>query len=277
MITIKNISRCVKGKTAVAVVNTNILLKKVTCIIGQSGSGKTSLIKLLTGLVKPSRIDAGIEASIAFNFKDETIDIVKDGSKGLKKLRKKCRLIFQELEAPFNPKMNIGEILTEALNLRNKKIEKNKYKKETSDMMELCGLPNPDQYLLKRAYQLSGGQKKKIGFAKAMLTDPQLIIADEPFIAISEKDIRDLKEMIKKQPADKHFIIVTHDLTILQHFADQVFVIHNGQIVYLTDDKTEINSLNFNNAEANELVQNMIKPNTIFGCEEVKKKESKKK
>lgn len=194
--------------------------KETIAIIGESGSGKTTIAKTITKLMTTSK------GQIRILGKD-----VKNNATGIKSIRDSVQLIFQNPDTAMNPRFTVREILYEGLN--------NKYKDYTQaqkdgiilDLIAQVGLaPNiMDRY----PHEFSGGQKQRICIARALSLKPKLLILDEPTSALDATIQSQVIDLLKALQ-EKHgygYLLITHDFTVVNKMADKVIVLNKGNIV----------------------------------------------
>jgi oligopeptide transport system ATP-binding protein len=195
-------------------------------IVGESGSGKSTTGRLILRLLEPT------EGKVYFEGKS-----VHDLSKSqLKALREDMQLIFQDPYASLNPRHTIQRILEEPL-IVHKKGTKQERRKKVQEMLEVVGL---DSYYAKRyPHQFSGGQRQRIGIARALMTQPKLVILDEPVsaldVSIQSQIINLLKDL--QEEFDLTYIFIAHDLSVVRQISDRVGVMYLGTLVELTDSE----------------------------------------
>ena len=187
---------------------------KVLSIIGESGSGKTTLAKIICALLP---FDDG---NVRISNKD-----ISDYTK--QELSNIIQMIFQNPYASFNPKLTIGYSLYEAVdeNIKNKKEFINE-KLALVDMKE-------DDIFDKYPHQFSGGQRQRIAIARALLKNPKILIADEPFASldvINQSLIMDIFYKIKEEQKT-NIIFITHDISAAFKISDKILILQNGNMV----------------------------------------------
>lgn len=199
---------------------------KTMAVVGESGSGKSTLAKALIRLIK---IDSG---EIIFN--DQKISSLKNDN--LKKIRKDIQMIFQDPYASLNPRMRIFEILEEPLIIND--IDRKLRETKINDLILKVGLNEED--LKKYPHQFSGGQRQRIGIARALILEPKLVICDEPVSALDVSVQAQIIELLKslQQEYKLTYLFITHDLRVVKHIADNVFVMQKGKL--MEEGKTDI-------------------------------------
>lgn len=199
---------------------------KITAVVGQSGSGKSVMALSVFNLIdEPGKIEAG---EIILNGRD----ISKLSKKELGKVRgKEIAMIFQDPTSALNPVIKIKQQLMEAI-LIHEKVKKKDAIKRSEDMLKRVGLKNTDKILNSHPFELSGGMCQRVMIAMAMLTNPSVLIADEPTTALDltiQAGI--LEELLKLKELGMAIILITHDLGIVAQTADEVYVVNKGKIV----------------------------------------------
>lgn len=195
-------------------------------IVGESGCGKSTTGKMLMRLLEPT------EGRIEFDGKVLT-DISKEE---MRKVRKDIQMVFQDPYASLNPRHTIEKILGEPLLVHG--IEDSKERKEkVQKFLEIVGL---SAYHAKRyPHQFSGGQRQRIGIARALMTNPKLIIADEPVSALDvsiQAQVLNLMQDLQKE-FNLTYIFIAHDLGVVRHISDRVAVMYLGKIVEIAESE----------------------------------------
>ena len=189
-------------------------------IVGESGCGKSTMGRSVLRLLEPSG------GQIIYKGKDFT----KMKSKELRKARSEMQIIFQDPYASLNPRMTIGEIISEPLNIQLK-LSKEETRKRVLKTMEVVGL-NP-KYYNRYPHEFSGGQRQRIGIARSIVLEPKLIVCDEPVsaldVSIQAQVINLLKELQKKM--GMAYIFISHALSVIRHISDRVGVMYLGHMV----------------------------------------------
>lgn len=209
---------------AVNGVNLDINKGEILAIAGESGCGKSTLAKALISL-EPAK-----SGEIIFDNKN----ILSFNKKDLKGFRKHAQMIFQNPYASLNPKMKIFDILKEPLEI-NTNFSKQEIKKIISEKIKLVGLEESclDLY----PHEFSGGQRQRIAIARALVLNPEFILADEPVsaldVSIQAQVINLIKEL--KDKYNLTFFLITHDMSVIEYLADRVAIMYLGEIVEIGD------------------------------------------
>jgi microcin C transport system ATP-binding protein len=206
---------------AVNSINLSLLENQTLGIIGESGSGKTSIVLAILKLIS-------FEGTILFNHKDISLYKKKD----LIKIRKNMQIIFQDPFSSLSPRMTIEEIIREGLviheNFLSEKEKKNKIKKILNEV----GLNYQDVHN-RFPHEFSGGQRQRIAIARALILEPKLLILDEPTsaldVSIQNQIIKLLNNLQLKNQLS--YIFISHDINVIQSVSDYIIVLQNGKII----------------------------------------------
>ena len=189
-------------------------------IVGESGCGKSTTGRMLMRLLEPS------EGKVFFDGKELT----RISSDDMRKARREIQMVFQDPYASLNPRHTIEKILEEPLIVHGIGNPKER-KKKVRDFLEIVGLSS---YHAKRyPHQFSGGQRQRIGIARALMTNPKLIIADEPVSALDvsiQAQVLNLMQDLQKE-LNLTYIFIAHDLGVVRHISDRVGVMYLGKMV----------------------------------------------
>ena len=189
-------------------------------LVGESGSGKTTVGRTLLGLYEKT---AG---SVKFRGQE----LSELSPRAMRALRPKIQLVFQDPYSSLNPRIRIGDAIGEAM-LEHKLCRREELYDKTLDVMRICGLA--PQHYHRFPHEFSGGQRQRIGIARALILNPDFIIADEP---ISALDVSIQAQIINlfSDLRDDHgvtFLFISHDLGVVEHLCDDVAVMYLGQLV----------------------------------------------
>lgn len=195
-------------------------------IVGESGSGKTqTALSILRLLKNHEKIASG---EILFHGKN-LADLSREE---MEKIRgKEISMIFQEPMTSLNPVLTIGEQIEEGLKLHARMTGEERRKK-VLDIMREAELPNPEILLKKYPHQLSGGMRQRVMIAAALVTEPRLLIADEPTTALDVTIQAQILKLLKKMNEIHHtgILFISHDLGVIRHLCDRVIVMNQGKV-----------------------------------------------
>ena len=199
-------------------------------LVGESGCGKSTTGRAILQLYRPTAGDVYFEGE----------NLCKSKGEKLRRMRRKMQMIFQDPYASLNPRMTVGNIIGEPLEVHN--ILRGKALKErVQELLQVVGL-NP--YFINRyPHEFSGGQRQRIGVARALAVNPSFIICDEPISALDvsiQAQIINLLEELQEQ-FGLTYLFIAHDLSVVRHISDRVAVMYLGKIVELTDRYTLYN------------------------------------
>ncbi len=193
-------------------------------LVGESGSGKSTLGRIVLRVYRPT------SGRIVFDGKD----ITHIPEKKLRPIRRRMQLIPQDPYASFNPLLTIAESLTEPLIIHGLATREEALSK-AAEMLEKVGLLPPEQFLYRRPDQFSGGQLQRIAIARAMMLEPDLVIADEPTSSLDVSIRASILTLLKEfqERLNQAVIFITHDLAIARLVSDTIGVMYLGKIVEL--------------------------------------------
>ncbi len=202
---------------------------KTTALVGESGCGKSVTAKSLMGLIeKPGKV--GDKSCIIYQGKEITGYTEKEWNEFR---GKECSMVFQDALVSLNPTVKIGTQIEENLLNHEKNLSKAETKKRALNMLKLTGVPDPEGCMKKYPHELSGGMRQRVMIACAMITNPKLLIADEPTTALDvtiQAQIIALMEELQEK-LGMSIIIITHDLGVVADMADEIIVMYAGEIV----------------------------------------------
>ncbi|MBM7579543.1 ABC transporter ATP-binding protein [Jeotgalibacillus terrae] len=195
-------------------------------IVGESGCGKSTTGRMLLRLIEPT------EGKVYF----EGQDVTKLSTGDMRKLRRDMQMVFQDPFASLNPRHTVEKILEEPMKVHGIGTSKER-KQKVRELLEIVGLSS---YHAKRyPHQFSGGQRQRIGIARALMTQPKLIIADEPVSALDvsiQSQVLNLMQDLQKE-FQLTYIVIAHDLGVVRHISDRVGVMYLGRMAELTDSE----------------------------------------
>ncbi len=213
---------------AVDDINFEIKKGEVLGLVGESGCGKTTLGRCILRAIDPTAGEV-----ILRTHSGETVDITKLDKKHLRGLRREIQMVFQDPFSSLSPRMTVLDIIGEPLwaqGVRGKNLEK-----PVKELAALVGL-NPG-HLNRYPNAFSGGQRQRIGIARALATNPNLIVADEPVSALDVSIQAQILNLLQdlQEKLGLTYLFIAHDLSVVEHIADRVAVMYVGKIIELAE------------------------------------------
>jgi peptide/nickel transport system ATP-binding protein len=200
-------------------------------LVGESGCGKTTLARTLLRVYEPT---AG---KILYRHADDReTDLASLTNKEMKPYRSEIRMIFQDPYSSLNPRLPVRELVGEPLKI-NKVADGKELEKRVASLLERVGLR--PEYIGRYPHAFSGGERQRIGIARALALDPRLVVADEAVsaldVSIQAQTLNLLQDLQKE--FDLTYIFVAHDLSVVQHICDRVAVMYVGKIIELAENE----------------------------------------
>ncbi|TWS94646.1 ATP-binding cassette domain-containing protein [Streptococcus sp. sy018] len=228
-------------KKFVAVKNANFFINKgeTFSLVGESGSGKTTIGRAIIGLNETSGGEIVYDGKVINGKKSQTEQ---------QELIRKIQMIFQDPAASLNERATVDYIISEGLYNFNLFKDDQERQEKVKEMMTQVGLLA--EHLSRYPHEFSGGQRQRIGIARALVMEPEFIIADEPISALDVSVRAQVLNLLKKFQEEKGltYLFIAHDLSVVRFVSDRIAVIYKGVIVEV--------------AETEELFQNPIHPYT---------------
>ncbi|HVN43073.1 MAG TPA: oligopeptide/dipeptide ABC transporter ATP-binding protein [Steroidobacteraceae bacterium] len=190
-------------------------------VVGESGSGKSSIARALLRLVPAAGGEVRFRGT----------DLLALGGKQLRDMRRHIQIIFQDPLASLDPRMNVGEIIAEPLRERRRDLTAAARRDKVLDMMQRVGLLPAD--LNRYPHEFSGGQAQRIGIARALVLEPELLVCDEPISALDvsiKSQIANLLKDLQRQ-TNLSLLFIAHDLAAVRFSCDRVLVLYLGRVM----------------------------------------------
>lgn len=194
---------------------------KTLGIVGESGCGKSTTGRTILRLIEPT------SGEIIFNGEH----IEKASRKRMKELRKEMQIIFQDPFSSLDPRMTVSELIAEPIKLNKILKSKEDIEKRVLELMETVGLAR--RLYNTYPHELDGGRRQRIGIARALAVNPKFIVCDEPVSALDVSIQAQILNLLKElqQKMDLTYIFITHNLSVVNYFSDEIAVMYLGSMV----------------------------------------------
>lgn len=194
---------------------------KTVGLVGESGSGKTTIGRTLVKLIKATSGEALWKGS----------NILPMSEKEFRPLRRRIQYIFQDPFGSLNPRMTVGRIIAEALEIHFRELSTSECETRVATLLQRVGL-KPDM-MRRYPHEFSGGQRQRIGIARALAVEPELLICDEPVSALDVSVQAQIVNLLQdlQEELGVALLFIAHDLAVVEHISDSVLVLHHGKIV----------------------------------------------
>ncbi len=189
-------------------------------LIGESGSGKTTIARAVMRLVPP------MKGRVVF----DGTDVWASRSRELRRLRREMQIVFQDAGGALSPRLRIGNIVAEPLMVHGE-VRRSERRRRVLEAMDLCGLSST--LVSRRPHELSGGQRQRVLIARALVVRPRLLICDEPTSALDVSVQAQVLNLLKDLRASFGLaaLVVTHDMGVVSFLCDRVVVLRAGRVV----------------------------------------------
>lgn len=203
---------------AVAGVSFSIKAGETLGLVGESGSGKSTIARTLMGLKRAA------SGSIRFDGHE----IASAGPKEYARLRREIAMMWQDPVGSLSPRFTVGSLVTEPLRIHGKRAD---MRAEAKRLLEMVGLP--DSFSSRFPHQLSGGQARRVGVARALALDPRLIIADEPTAGLDMSVQAEVLNLLAEMQTrlEIAILVITHNLNVVRHITDRMAIMYLGRFV----------------------------------------------
>lgn len=209
--------------TAVDCVNFQIEKGETYALVGESGSGKSTIAKMVAGLLMPTSGSVIIDNK---NFNDANLE-----KASMNALRRKTQMVFQSPYASLNPRWKIGNIINEPIKAFGLIKDENDQHKRVIELLEQVGLSERD--IKKYPHEFSGGQRQRISIARALASEPEIIICDEPTSALDVSVQAQVLNLLKdlQKNFSLTYLFISHDLAVISTMANNIGVLKEGVLV----------------------------------------------
>lgn len=211
---------------------------EVLGLVGESGCGKSTTVRAILNIVD-GRANTQITGRVQLReVKSKAfMDILNWPESRMRPLRQRLQMIFQDPFASLNPRMTVGTIIGEPLQIFRSHLSAAERQGQVQGLMVEVGL---DPRLIRRyPHEFSGGQRQRVGIARALALDPQIILCDEPVSALDVSIQAQIMNLLGRLKDERHlsYVFVAHDLSVVKHISDRVAVMYLGRIVEVADSK----------------------------------------
>ena len=215
---------------AVKNLSVNIEQGKTIGVVGESGSGKSTFGKAILNVLKLTAPDVRVSGEVWLKEGNDYIDILSLSKNELQAYRPKMQMIFQDPFSSLNPRMIVKDIIKEPLDIHTNLSIKDKTDK-VNMLLEKVGLSKEQS--TRYPHEFSGGQRQRIGIARALATEPKIVIADEP---VSALDVSIQAQVINlmmdlQEEFNLTILFIAHDLSVVKHISEEIAVMYLGELV----------------------------------------------
>ncbi len=230
------LSRKVGTVKAVDGVSFALKRRETIGLVGESGCGKTTVGRAMINILRHVSPDVEILGNIAYNFDGTKADFAQLPPSEVRQYRSKVQMIFQDPYASLNPRMTVAQIISEPLRLHTMMTD-SEMKERVGWLLNKVGLRPEQAYRF--PHEFSGGQRQRVGIARALATNPDLIICDEPVSALDVSIQAQVINLMIDLQDEFHmsYLFIAHDLSVVEHISDKIAVMYLGNIVEFGDSK----------------------------------------
>ena len=226
---------------AVKDLSINIEQGKTIGIVGESGSGKSTLGKAILNVLKLTAPDVRVSGEVLLKENNDYIDILPLSKNDFLRYRSQMQMIFQDPFSSLNPRMIVKDIIQEPLDIHTS-LSKDEKNEKVNLLLKKVGLSKEQS--MRYPHEFSGGQRQRIGIARALATEPKIIIADEP---VSALDVSIQAQVINlmmdlQEEFNLTILFIAHDLSVVKHISEKIAVMYLGELVEFNDTASIFNN-----------------------------------
>jgi oligopeptide transport system ATP-binding protein len=190
-------------------------------LVGESGCGKSTLGRTIVRLLEPTEGQIRVDG----------VDVTRARGRDLMTMRRRVQMVFQDPYASLNPRLQVGDAIGEALDIHKLVRSRDEKRERVATLLDKVGLGA--EAMARYPHEFSGGQRQRIGIARALVLNPELLVADEPVSALDVSVQAQVINLMRDLQRDFHlgYLFIAHDLSVVRHISDEVAIMYLGRIV----------------------------------------------
>jgi oligopeptide/dipeptide ABC transporter ATP-binding protein len=199
-------------------------------LVGESGCGKTTVGRAIVNILRAMNYRVEVDGRILYHHPGGVVDLASLGRAEMRRYRSDLQMVFQDPYSSLNPRMTVGAIIEEPLKIHTRDSPAERRDRVTWLLEKVRLSP---QHASRYPHEFSGGQRQRVGIARALATKPKIVIADEPVSALDvsiQAQVINLMQDLQ-QEFGLSYIFISHDLSVVRHISDRIFVMYLGNIV----------------------------------------------
>ncbi|MDA1183250.1 MAG: ATP-binding cassette domain-containing protein [Acidobacteria bacterium] len=199
-------------------------------LVGESGCGKTTVGRAIVNILRPMNYRVDVTGRVLYHRNGQVVDLASQGQASMRRYRADLQMVFQDPYSSLNPRMTVGAMIEEPLTIHTSQ-SKAERRDRVRWLLDKVGLS--PSHASRFPHEFSGGQRQRVGIARALATNPKIVIADEPVSALDvsvQAQVVNLMQDIQ-QEFGLSYIFISHDLSVVRHVSDRIFVMYLGNIV----------------------------------------------
>ena len=199
-------------------------------LVGESGSGKTTVGRAIINILRAMTYSVEIDGEILYYHSSGVVNLAPLSKQAMRPYRSDIQMIFQDPYSSLNPRMSVSQIVEEPLKIHTRQSPAER-RDRVKWLMDKVGLSR--EYIHRYPHEFSGGQRQRIGIARALATNPKIVIADEPVSALDvsiQAQVVNLMQDLQEE-FGLSYIFIAHDLSVVRHISDRIAVMYKGEIV----------------------------------------------
>ncbi len=199
-------------------------------LVGESGCGKTTVGRAIVNILRAMNYRVEVDGRVLYRHADGVVDLARLSRRQMARYRADLQMVFQDPYSSLNPRMTVGQIVEEPLRIHTRESAAER-RDRVRWLLEKVRLS--PEHAARYPHEFSGGQRQRIGIARALATNPKVVIADEPVsaldVSIQAQVINLLQDL--QQEFGLSYLFISHDLSVVRHISNRIFVMYLGQIV----------------------------------------------